>query len=453
MSGEGIGAQRLLVVEDDPGLQKQLKWCFADFEISMAADRGAALEAVARFRPAVVTLDLGLPPDAANATEGIAALEQMLELDPYLKIIVVTGNDERANALRAVALGAYDYYQKPVDPEVLSLIVKRAFHLHALEAENRRLTAHRGGTLLNGLIASSPSMVKVCETIEKVAPADVTVLLLGESGTGKELLARALHELSPRRNGSFVAINCAAIPENLLESELFGYEKGAFTGATKQTRGKIEYAAGGTLLLDEVGDLPLPLQAKLLRFLQERVIERVGGRETIPIDVRIVCATHKDLKALVREGGFREDLYYRTSEISVIIPPLRERPGDALLIARALLQQFTESAGKRDRDFSANAIRAIEAYHWPGNVRELASKVKRGSIMASGKLVEPEDLELDSPRDAAPLTLKAVREAAEADAVRQALIRADGQINRAAESLGVSRPTIYHLMKKYGLDA
>jgi len=444
--------RRLLVVEDDPGLQKQLKWCFNDYEVELADSRAGAVEAMRRSRPAVVTLDLGLPPDAANATEGLAALEDILAVDPRAKVIVVTGNDERDNALRAVGLGAYDYYQKPVDPEVLGLIVRRAFQLRDLEDGYRRLAARQRSTALAGIIASSPSMLKVCETIEKVAPTGATVLLLGESGTGKELLARALHDLSERRDGRFVAINCAAIPEQLLESELFGYEKGAFTGATKQTRGKLEYAQGGTLLLDEVGDLPAALQAKLLRFLQERVIERVGGREEIPLELRVVCATHKDLKAFVDSGGFREDLYYRISEISVAIPPLRERPGDAVLIARAVLGQLAGDKGRRDHEFSAEAIRAIEAHAWPGNVRELENKVKRAAIMASGKLIEPPDLELEGTVEPAPPTLKEVREQAESDAVRQALIRADNQINRAAEILGVSRPTLYHLMKKYDLN-
>ncbi|MCC7410625.1 MAG: PEP-CTERM-box response regulator transcription factor [Gammaproteobacteria bacterium] len=452
MSEQAQGNRTLLIVEDDAGLQKQLKWCFADYETEIVADRDAALEAMRRLRPAVVTLDLGLPPDPANASEGLAVLEEMLAFDSHVKVIVVTGNDEREPALRAIALGAYDYYQKPIDPEVLGLIVRRAFNLFDLEEENRRLVRRQQRSGINGIIASSPSMLKVCETVEKVAPADVTVLLLGDSGTGKELLARALHELSPRAAGPFVAINCAAIPDTLLESELFGYEKGAFTGAAKQTRGKLEYANGGTLLLDEVGDLPAALQAKLLRFLQERVIERVGGRGEIPLDLRVVCATHKDLKALVAAGEFREDLYYRISEIAVSIPPLRERPGDAVLIARALLQQFARDKRKPDREFSQDAVRAIEAYAWPGNVREVENKVKRAAIMASGKVIEPADLELEGTRECQPRTLKEIRELAEADAVRQALIRADGQINRAAEGLGVSRPTIYHLMKKYDLS-
>ncbi len=441
----------LLVVEDDPGLQKQLKWAFAGHEVELAGDRSEAVDAVRRLRPPVVTLDLGLPPDAANASEGMAALEEILSIAPGTKVIVVTGNDDRDNALRAIAVGAYDYYQKPVDADELSLIVQRAQRLYELEQENRRLAERQRSNALEGVIGSSPSMMKVCETVEKVAPTDTTVLLLGESGTGKELIARALHDLSERADGPFIAINCAAIPEQLLESELFGYEKGAFTGATKQTRGKLEYAQGGTLLLDEVGDLPAALQAKLLRFLQERVIERVGGRETIALDIRVICATHKELKSLAAAGEFREDLYYRISEITLSIPPLRDRPGDAVLIARALLQHHVSQGTGGAREFSRAAMQAIESYDWPGNVRELENKVKRGTIMASGKLIEPDDLELESDAPDVPLTLKDVRERAEVDAVRQALIMNDGQIGKAAETLGVSRPTIYHLIKKFNL--
>ena len=441
----------LLIVEDDLGLQKQLKWCFPDYELTLAGSREEALDAIRRVRPQVVTLDLGLPPDPANASEGLALLQDILALDSRIKVIVVTGNDERVHALRAVALGAYDYYQKPIEPDELALIVRRAFHLSDLEEENRILAERQRGTVIDGLITASQGMIKVCETVKKVAPTDVTVLLQGESGTGKELLARALHEFGPRKGGRFVAINCAAIPDALLESELFGYEKGAFTGAVKQTKGKLEYADGGTLLLDEVGDLPAALQAKLLRFLQERVVERVGGREPIPIDVRVVCATHKDLKAMANGEGFREDLYYRISEITVKILPLRERPGDALLIGRDILQNLAREQGKREKEFSQDAIHAIEAYSWPGNVRELENKVKRAAIMASGRFIEPADLELEFDTDALPPTLKEVRERAEAEAVRQALLRFEGHVGKAAESLGVSRPTVYRIIKAYDL--
>ena len=443
--------KRLLIVEDDPGLQKQLSWCFSDYELAVAEDCESALVQLRRHQPGVVTLDLGLPPDPANASVGLATLSQILVAAPRTKVIVVTGNDDRENAMKAVALGAYDFYQKPIDPDVLSLIVQRAYHLHELEAEHYR-QSERNASPLEGIIASSPSMLKVLTTVEKVAPTSATVLLLGESGTGKELLARAVHDLSPRKEERFVAINCAAIPDQLLESELFGYERGAFTGANKQTIGKLEYANGGTLFLDEVGDLPLPLQAKMLRFLQERVIERLGGREEIPVDVRVVCATHKDLKTLVKEEAFREDLYYRINAISVAIPPLRERAGDPLLIARAILQQMIREHGGRQKEFSQDAIRAIEAYAWPGNVRELENKVKRAVIMAGDRLIEPEDLELEPAGNALPATLRAVREQAEAEAVRRALIRFEGNIARAAEILDVSRPTMYHFLKKYGIE-
>lgn len=444
----------LLVVEDDPGLQKQLKWSFDDLEVVIAGDRQEALAALRRHEPAVVTLDLGLPPDADGASEGLLTLQEILALAPSTKVIVVSGNQDRANAVKAVGMGAYDFYQKPFDLEVLQLIIKRAFHVAQLEAENRKLQRLSMGAALNGILTAAEPMLKVCRTIEKVAPVDATVLLLGESGTGKELLARALHELSPRAGRRFVAINCAAIPETLLESELFGYEKGAFTGASKQTKGKIEYADGGTFFLDEVGDLPLPLQAKLLRFLQERVVERLGGREEIPVDVRVVCATHRDLTALIAEGRFREDLYYRISEITVSIPPLRERPGDAALLAQAFLERFAEQFKKPVKGFTPEAVAALEAHSWPGNVRELENCIKRAVIMSEGARIEVADLGLASAGAVAePLNLRQVREEAERQAVARALARAGGNIARAAELLGVSRPTLYDLVNRYGLAA
>jgi two-component system NtrC family response regulator len=445
----------LLVVEDDPGLQSQLRWSLDDFDVTVAGDRASALTEIARIHPAVVTLDLGLPPDANGASEGLATLEQILRIAPDTKVIVVSGNDDRENAVRAVGLGAYDFYQKPFDSDTLRLIVERALHVHQLEEENRRLSAQRVSSPLAGLIASSPQMLKVCRTVEKVAPTGVTTLLLGESGTGKELVARALHELSTRAKGPFVAINCAAIPDTLLESELFGYEKGAFTGAAKQTRGKVEYADGGTLFLDEVGDLPMILQVKLLRFLQERVIERVGGRQEIPVDVRVVCATHQDLSAMVTEGRFREDLYYRVSEITIRIPPLREREGDALMLARAFLTRYSEEHRKNLRGFTSDAVAAIEAYEWPGNVRELENKLKRAVIMSEGNRITAEELELAVPADAAnqPLLLREVREAAERNALQRSLSLYQGNVSQAAEALGVSRPTMYDLMNKYGVKS
>lgn len=441
----------LLIVDDDPGLQKQLRWCFEDYDVTVVGDREEALAAMARKPAAVVTLDLGLPPDPANASEGLRALDEILELAPRTKVVVVTGNDDREVAVRAVAQGAYDFYEKPVDPDVLRLIVERAIRLSELEEENARL-AREASTPLSGVIAGSDSMEEVCRRIEKIGPTNVTVLLLGESGTGKEVLARALHSLSDRRDQDFIAINCAAIPETLLESELFGYEKGAFTGAAKQTRGKLEFADGGTLFLDEIGDLPASLQAKLLRFLQERVIERVGGREEIAVDTRVICATHKDLRALIKEGAFREDLFYRISEVAVTIPPLRERVGDVLLIARALLASFSDLHRGKIKDFSKTAIRAMETYEWPGNVRELENRVKRAVIMADGKLIEPVDLELEASAENEIMTLKACREQAEESALKLALAVSDGQVGRAAEILDVSRPTVYHLLRKYNVQ-
>ena len=441
----------LLVVEDDPGLQKQMRWSFDDYEVVVAGDRENALLQLRRHEPAVVTLDLGLPPDADGASEGLATLKEILALMPDTKVIVVTGNHDRANAVRAIGVGAYDFYQKPFDPEIMGLAVQRAFRLHTLQQENRRLQQSQDSTM-QGIITRDPGMLKLCRNVEKVAPSDATVMLQGESGTGKELLARALHQLSPRAAKRFVAINCAAIPENLLESELFGYEKGAFTGASKQTRGKIEIADGGTFFLDEVGDLPLPLQAKLLRFLQERVFERLGGREEIAVDVRIVCATHQNLKKLIEEGRFREDLYYRLSEIVIAIPPLRERPGDAALIAHALMQKFCAAEGRSLLSIEQDALDAIEAHPWPGNVREMENYMKRAVIMAEGSHISAEDLGLLPLRGMPePVNLRQVRDEAERKAILKVLSRVDGNIVSAAAMLGVSRPTLYDLISRHGL--
>jgi len=441
----------LLIVEDDPGLQKQMRWSFDAHETLVAGDRETALALLRRHEPPVVTLDLGLPPDSDGASEGLATLEQMLALVPDTKVIVVTGNQDRANAVKAVGLGAYDFCQKPFEPQVLGLVVERAFRLHALQQENRQLRTARESPSL-GIITRDPAMLKVCRNIEKVAPSDATVLVIGESGTGKELLAKALHQLSPRSAKRFVAINCAAIPENLLESELFGYEKGAFTGATRQTKGKIEFADGGTFFLDEVGDLSLPLQAKLLRFLQERVLERVGGREEIAVDVRIVCATHQNLKKLIESGRFREDLYYRLSEIVVAIPPLRERPGDATLLAHAFMHKFGQQEGRPVLGFKQDALDAIEAYTWPGNVREMENFIKRAVIMSEGTHITAADLGLPAPTGSPePVNLREVREEAERRAIVRVLARVDGNVADAAQLLGVSRPTLYDLINRHGL--
>jgi len=439
---------KLLIVEDDPGLQRQLRWSFERFDLFFAGDRESALDVVKNESPPVVTLDLGLPPDADGASEGLATLEAILARAPETKVIVVTGNEDRDNAVKAVGIGAYDFYQKPIDDEVLALIIDRAHHLHGLETENRRLAHGDRDTPLRGIITACPAMMKICRTIEKVAPADVSVLLTGESGTGKEVLARALHDLSGRRDAAFVAINCAAIPENLLESELFGHEKGAFTGAVKQTQGKIEIADGGTLFLDEIGDLPLPLQVKLLRFLQERVIERIGGRKSIAVDVRVVSATHQDLADMIGTGAFREDLFYRISELVIRIPPLRERANDPIVLARNFLNRLNKELGHSVRGFTDEALAALAAHAWPGNVRELENRLKRAIIMAEGKRITAADLELEGASDEAPdLNLKEVRERAEREALTRALAQVDGNVSQAAKLLGVSRPTLYDLMR------
>ncbi|GFO74824.1 two-component system, NtrC family, response regulator [Bathymodiolus platifrons methanotrophic gill symbiont] len=444
----------LLVIEDDLGLQKQFKWSFVGYHVVIAGDRVTAIEALRRYMPEVVTLDLGLPPDPANASEGLITLEEILELAPKTKVIVVTGNDDRDNVIKAIAMGAYDFYQKPVDIDILNMIVSRAFQLVALEQENSKL--QQAQEPLSGIISASDVMQKLSRTIEKIAPSLITTLLLGESGTGKEVLARAIHELSSRADKPFVAVNCAAIPESLLESELFGYEKGAFTGAVKQTKGKIEYAEGGTFFLDEIGDLPFSLQAKLLRFIQERVVERLGGRGEIPVDVRIICATHQNMPSLINAGDFREDLYYRISEMVIDIPPLREREGDAIVIAKALLTRYSERENNLIKGFTTEARQAIEVYHWPGNIRQLENKIKRAVVMADDVYVGLQDLamqqDMREEESSLPLNLKQVRERAETIAIKRALVHADNNISQAAKLLGVTRPTLYTLFSKYDIN-
>ncbi len=447
----------LLVVEDDEGLQAQLKWAYEDFDVVIAGDRDSAIAALRSEAPAVVTLDLGLPPDPDGTTEGFAVLDAIMELKPDTKVIVASGHGARESALQAIERGAYDFYQKPVDIDALGLIVRRAFDLHAIEDENRRLVANSSEdkTVLGRLITGAPEMVKVARTIERVASTNVSVMLLGASGTGKELLAQGLHDASDRADGPFVAINCAAIPENLLESELFGHEKGAFTGAVKTTEGKIESANGGTLFLDEVGDIPLPLQVKLLRFLQERTIERIGGRKAISVNTRIVCATHQDLEKMIGENTFREDLFYRLAEIVVRIPTLAERHGDAILLAKAFLKRFAAEMNPTVTGFGPDALTVIDAHDWPGNVRELENRVKRAVIMADGKLVSADDLDLgDSEEEATEvLNLKSAREQSDRRVIRHALARSEGNISSTAKLLGISRPTLYDLLKQYDLHA
>lgn len=446
--------RKLLIVEDDLGLQKQLRWCFDSMDVCLAGDRSEAIAELRRHEPAVVLQDLGLPPDAEGVSEGMATLQDILRLAPHTKVIVVTGNDDRQNAVSAIASGAWDFYQKPLDVPLLSLLVERAFRIHALEADNRALYQQSTRSALAGVIANGEPMRKVCRIVEKVAPTSASVLLLGESGTGKELLARALHQGSARASNPFVAINCAAIPETLLESELFGYERGAFTGATRQTPGKIECANGGTLFLDEIGDMTVSLQAKLLRFLQERVIERLGGRTPIPVDVRVVCATHQALDDMIVRGTFRQDLYYRLAEVVIRIPPLRDRGDDTLIIAQHLLDDRARRHGKRIRGFTPDAIAALQTYTWPGNIRELENKLNGAVILAEGALLTPADLGLATGGDSTPdfLNLRAVRARAERAALEKALALTSHNLSKAAEMLGIARPTLYDLLERHGLD-
>jgi two-component system NtrC family response regulator len=446
---------KLLIVEDDEGLQRQLRWAYDDYEVLVASNRDAAINLLRSEEPPVVTLDLGLPPDPNGVTEGFATLQTILSLKPDTKVIVASGHGARESALRAIASGAYDFYQKPVDIDQLGLIVRRAFQLHGIETENRKLEERVGEdqTVLGTMITSAPEMQKVARTIERVANTGVSVMLLGASGTGKELLARGLHSASNRAGGAFVAINCAAIPENLLEAELFGYEKGAFTGAIKTTEGKIELAHGGTLFLDEVGDIPLPLQVKLLRFIQERVIERIGGRKAIAVDTRIVSATHQDLPEMIKAASFREDLYYRLAEIVVRIPSLAERHGDSVLLAKHFLHRFAREMNPAVKGLSPGVLAAIDEWPWPGNVRELENRMKRAVIMADGKMVTAEDLDLEArDEEALPVNLKSARELADRRAIRQALARSENNISSTAKLLGISRPTLYDLMKQYDLQ-
>ncbi|WP_338762140.1 PEP-CTERM-box response regulator transcription factor [Massilia sp. METH4] len=444
--------RKILVVEDDAGLQRQLRWSLDEYDVAVAGDRESALSLLRRHQAAVVTMDLGLPPDADGASEGLALLQQILAVAPDTKVVVLSGNRDRSNVLKAIAMGAYDFHQKPLDADLLRLVIERAFFLHSVQQDNRRMLQIEADSPLAGIVSRDPGMLKVCRSVEKVAPSSATVLLLGASGSGKELIARGLHRLSARHDKRFVAINCAAIPEHLLESELFGHEKGAFTGAVRQTPGKIELAQGGTFFLDEIGDMALALQAKLLRFLQERVIERVGGRSEIAVDVRIVCATHRNLKTLVDEGTFREDLFYRLSEIVLVIPPLRERVGDAVLLAQHFKNRFCGSEGRSTMHFSPDAIAAIEAYAWPGNVREMENCIKRAVIMAEGSQITTADLGLPEAGAADDsIDLRAARDAAEYRVMVKALARSGGNIARAAEMLGVSRPTLYDLMAHHGI--
>lgn len=443
-----------MIVEDDPGLQSQMRWCFEATDVFIASDRDTALSILRREEPQVVTLDLGLPPDPGGSTEGFQALQDILRLAPNTKVIVVTGREEKENAVKAVGLGACDFFQKPLDADILSFIVNRAFRMYELEKENQELSTGSSSSNLAGVIASSSKMLEICRMIERIAPADVTTLLLGETGTGKEVLAKAIHQLSPRKEQPFCAINCGAIPENLLESELFGHEKGSFTGASQMKKGKIELANGGTLFLDEIGDMPMSLQVKLLRFLQERVIERVGGVKQIPVDVRVVCATHQNIQQQIDQNLFREDLYYRVSEITLNIPPIRDREGDAIIIAQALLKNFVQQMHRPQLSFNDDAMRAIQSYSWPGNVREIINKVKRAVIMTDEKVISAADLELNNSSDnhEEALNLRQIRDNAEKMAISQALHAAQNNMAKTARLLGITRPTLYNLTEKFGIN-
>jgi two-component system NtrC family response regulator len=445
----------LLIVDDDPGLLRQLRWAFSDHKVYPASTRQEAADLVRKDSVPVAIVDLGLPPDPDGASEGLAILADILVIAPATKVIIATGNETREHALRAIALGAYDFYQKPIDIDTLQLIVARAERIFDLEAENRRLLEATAASPIDGIIASSPGMLSVLRNIEKMAPTDVAVLLRGESGTGKELLARAVHKLSRRAREPFVPINCAAIPETLLESELFGHEKGAFTGALKQTIGRIESADRGTLFLDEIGDVPLPMQVKLLRFLQDQVVERIGGRNPVQVDVRIVCATNQDLNLMMAEGRFREDLYYRLNEVTVQVPPLRERAADVVVLASFFLSRFAVEYGRLARGFSATALAALRDHPWPGNVRELENRVKRAVVMSDGPLLSAADLGLTAPgEDTQSLTIRDARARAEREALQVALAQAGSNLSKAAKLLGISRPTLYDLMQQHriGLD-
>src|SRR5438477_2829650 len=446
----------LLIVDDDVGLLRQLRWAFADHKVHTASSRREAVAYVRKEPVPVAIVDLGLPPDPDGATEGLATLNEILEIAPATKVIIATGNETRQHAVRAIAFGAYDFYQKPIIIEDLQRIVSRAERIYELEAENRRLVEAAAGSPIDGIIASSPEMLGVLRIIEKIAPTDVAVLLRGESGTGKELLAHAIHNLSVRAREPFVPINCAAIPETLLESELFGHEKGAFTGAVKQTIGRIESANGGTLFLDEIGDVPLPMQVKLLRFLQDHVIERIGGRQPLQVDVRIVCATNQDLDLLMAEGRFREDLYYRLNEVTLRVPPLRERASDAIVLANFFMRRFAAEYGRSVRGFGTSALAAISGHEWPGNVRELENRVKRAVVMTDGPLLSAADLGLaasgEEPRS---LGIREARARAEREVLQRALAQAGSNLSKAARLLGISRPTLYDLMQQHqiALDA
>ncbi len=444
----------LLLVDDDEQIREQMKWALAgDYQVVEASDRSSALAQVKQAMPGLVLLDLGLPPDVEGASEGLAILRDALQINPLTKIIVVTGNSDRSKAIAAIQSGAYDFIEKPVQLDVVKVVLQRAQYLANLERENRALLQQAGQSEFEGLVGNCEPMQAVFHIIRRVAPSDVPVLITGESGTGKELVARAIHRQSQRKDAAFVAINCSAIPDTLIESELFGHEKGAFTGAAQQRKGRIEHAQGGTLFLDEIGDIPLPLQVKLLRFLQDHEIQRLGGKESIVVDTRVIAATNVDLRAAIANGRFREDLYYRLCVVKVAVPPLRERRADIPLLARAFLLRFVDEQKKSITGFTPEAMAALINHPWPGNVRELENRVKRAVVMAEGRYITPSHLELSSRggMEGEAVTLRSQRENREKDLVRLAMEKTRGNISRAATELGISRPTLYQLLDRYGL--
>jgi two-component system, NtrC family, response regulator len=445
--------QKLLIVDDDEDLRTQMKWALtADYNVYLAEDRQSAIAIINKEQPAVVTLDLGLPPNPAGVEEGFAILDHILDNYSHTKVIIITGRGEKEHALRAVEKGAYDFFYKPIQLDELKVVLRRAFHVSQLEHEQREMRHRLSGDTFEGMIGTSTQMQDVFSTIRKVATTDAPVLIRGESGTGKELVARAIHRLSIRESKHFIPINCSAIPENLIESELFGHEKGTFTGAHAQRKGRFEMAEGGTLFLDEIGDLPLILQTKLLRFLQEKTIERVGGREQIEVDTRVLAATNRDLEEAMKNATFRDDLYYRLSVINISLPALRERNADVVLLAKTFLDRYTSETRKKIKGFSSEAIEAIESYSWPGNVRELENRIKRAVIMSEGKKITLEDLEMKAVAGKKELImLKDAREILEKGLILKAIARNENNLTKAASELGISRPTLYDLMEKLGI--
>lgn len=443
---------KLLIIDDDESIRTQMKWALAqDYEVFLAEDAEKAIGLFNGEQPPLVTLDLGLPPYPADTSVGLKLLADILQYEPMVKIIVVSGNSEKSAAIKAVSQGAYDFFTKPVNIDELKIILKRASYVHTLETEHKNLQKQIESRDFGEITGSSEKMQNIFSTVRKVATADVPVLITGESGTGKELIARTIHNRSVRKDKPFVPINCGAVPENLIESELFGHEKGAFTGAHIQRKGRIELAEGGTLFLDEIGDLPLPLQVKLLRFLQDHTIERVGGREALQIDVRIVAATNRDIKRLISDGLFREDLYYRLAVVTIDLPPLRERGEDIILLAKTFLQRFSDNKTGH-KSFSPEAIDAMNRYEWRGNVRELENKIRRAITFAEGKVISSADLGFEAGEKASKsLDLKKAKEEVEKRIISSALLKHKGNISKAAEELGLTRPTLHHLIKKYNI--